>query len=134
MGLMQLMPKTGQVTARKYRIGLSSSRELYLPEKNIQIGSAYLRQVMEEYDHNLVLASAAYNAGPHRVVRWLPEKGGMAAANWIARIPFNETRKYVQRILAYAAIYDWRLDRPVIPLKKRMPDIFTEAYYDKFKQ
>lgn len=134
MGLMQLMPKTGQITARKNRIGLSSSRELYLPEKNIQIGSAYLRQMMEQYDQNLVLASAAYNAGPHRVVRWLPKKGVMAAANWIARIPFNETRKYVQRILAYAAIYDWRLDRPVIPLKKRMPDIFTEGYYDKFRQ
>ncbi|MGD8311943.1 MAG: transglycosylase SLT domain-containing protein [Gammaproteobacteria bacterium] len=134
IGLMQLMPKTGQVTARKNRIGLSGSRELFLPEKNIQIGSAYLRQVLERYDQNLVLASAAYNAGPQRVNRWLPEKSGMAAANWIARIPFNETRKYVQRILAYAAIYDWRLGRPVIPLKKRMPDIFTQAYYDRFKQ
>jgi soluble lytic murein transglycosylase len=133
MGLMQLMPKTGRVTARMNRIGLSGSHELFLPEKNIRIGSAYLRQVMEQYDHNLVLASAAYNAGPHRVVQWLPEKSGMTATNWIARIPFNETRKYIQRILAYAAIYDWRLERPVTPLRKRMPDIFPQAYYDKFK-
>jgi peptidoglycan lytic transglycosylase len=131
MGLMQLMPSTGRVTARKYRIPLPGTNRLYDPEPNIHIGSAYLKEVMNRYDNNVVLASAAYNAGPQRVRRWLPDEESQPAASWIAAIPFDETRKYVQRILAYAAIYDWRLQRPVIPLSDHMPDIKPgDAYRD----
>jgi len=131
LGLMQLMPATGRSTARKYRIPLSSTLSLFEPEQNIRIGTAYLKQVMEQYDRNVVLASAAYNAGPHRVQRWLPEEQEQPAENWVAAIPFDETRKYVQRILAYAAIYDWRMDRPVTPLSKNMPDILPKSQYGK---
>jgi soluble lytic murein transglycosylase len=130
MGLMQLMPKTGRVTARKYDIPLASTRKLFEPDKNISIGSAYLKQVMEQYDNSIVLASAAYNAGPHRVRRWLPESGSRRADSWIALIPFTETRKYVQRVLAYAAIYDWRMQRRITPLQKHMPDVMPRAYYE----
>jgi soluble lytic murein transglycosylase len=131
LGLMQLMPATGRVTARKHRIPLPGSRHLYEPERNIRIGSAYLKQVMEQYDDNVVLASAAYNAGPHRVQRWLPEQQEQPAENWIAAIPFSETRKYVQRILAYTAIYDWRMERPVTSLEKHMPNIHPKDSYTK---
>ena len=81
----------------------------------------YLQQVMEQFDNNIILASAAYNAGPHRVNRWLPRDEAQQADSWIARIPYRETRRYVQRILSYIAIYDWRLDKPVTPLHKYMP-------------
>ena len=129
LGLMQLMPKTGRVTARKHNIPLSSTSLLYQPDKNIMIGSAYLKQVMEEYNDNIVLASAAYNAGPHRVKRWLPRDEEKPATRWIAMVPFNETRDYIQRILAYMAIYDWRMEQPATPIKNYMPDILpTEAY------
>ncbi|MEZ5541280.1 MAG: transglycosylase SLT domain-containing protein [Pseudomonadota bacterium] len=131
MGLMQLMPATGRSTARKYRIPLASTKSLYEPEQNIRIGTAYLKQVMEQYDDNVVLASAAYNAGPQRVNRWLPEEHERPAENWVAAIPFDETRKYVQRILSYAAIYDWRLDRPITPLSEHMPDVKPKEQYDK---
>lgn len=130
MGLMQLMPKTGRATARRNDIPLPSIRKLYEPDKNIRIGSAYLRQVMNKYDDSIVLASAAYNAGPHRVQRWLPEEKEQGAANWIALIPFTETRKYVQRVLAYAAIYDWRMEEPVTPLWKNMPVVKPKSYYE----
>ena len=129
MGLMQLMPRTGRATASKNNILLTSTRMLFEPGKNITIGSAYLRKVMDEYGRNIVLASAAYNAGPHRVKRWLPEKDQLNAANWIALIPFTETRKYVQRILAYMAIYDWRMERTITPLKKHMPVIMPVSSY-----
>jgi soluble lytic murein transglycosylase len=89
---------------------------------------------MEQYDDNVVLASAAYNAGPHRVQRWLPEQQEQPAENWIAAIPFSETRNYVQRILAYAAIYDWRMERPVTSLEQRMPDIRPKGKYAKEKR
>jgi len=131
MGLMQLMPSTGRSTARKYSIPLASTKSLYDPEQNIRIGTAYLKQVMEQYEQNVVLASAAYNAGPQRVDKWLPEQRKQPAESWIAAIPFNETRRYVQRILSYAAIYDWRMDRPVTPLSKHMPDVLPKSYYDK---
>lgn len=130
MGLMQLMPQTGRVTARKYDIPLASTRNLFEPEKNISIGSAYLKQVMAQYDNNIVLASAAYNAGPHRVWRWLPERGSRRADSWIALIPFSETRKYVQRVLAYAAIYDWRMQREITPLHEHMPPVMPRSHYE----
>jgi soluble lytic murein transglycosylase len=128
-GLMQLMPATGRITARQHRIPLPGSSHLYEPDRNIRIGSAYLKQVMDQYDSNVVLASAAYNAGPHRVARWLPEQEKQPAENWIAAIPFDETRKYVQRILAYTAIYDWRMERPVTSLEQHMPDIQPLGHY-----
>lgn len=131
LGLMQLMPGTGRVTARKHRIALPSTRKLLEADKNIRIGTAYLRQVMERFGGNAVLASAAYNAGPHRVQRWLPETEAKDAARWIADIPFTETRKYVQRVLTYAAIYDWRLQRPVTPLAKRMLKVMPAQHYTK---
>ena len=129
MGLMQLMPRTGLATARKYNIPLGSPRLLYQPDKNITIGSAYLKQVMDQYDKNIVLASAAYNAGPHRVERWLPKDEEQTADSWIALIPYSETRKYVQRILAYMAIYDWRMEQPETPLQQHMPVIKPAGSY-----
>jgi soluble lytic murein transglycosylase len=133
MGLMQLMPKTGIATAKKYNIPLGNTRLLYQPDKNIAIGSAYLQQVMEQYDDNIILASAAYNAGPHRVDRWLPKGQAQPADSWIALIPYRETRKYVQRILSYIAIYDWRLDQPVTPLHKHMPAVLPSGSYSGTK-
>ena len=129
MGLMQLMPKTGLATARKYSIPLGNTKLLYQPDKNITIGSTYLREVMDQYDKNIILASAAYNAGPHRVDRWLPKEDAQSADSWIALIPYRETRTYVQRILAYIAIYDWRLERPVAPLREHMPVIQPSGSY-----
>jgi len=134
LGLMQLMPKTGRVTAKKHNIPLPSTSLLYKPDKNIMIGSAYLKQVMEEYDDNIVLASAAYNAGPHRVKRWLPKEEEKPATRWIAMVPFNETRDYIQRILAYMAIYDWRMEQPATPIKKYMPDILPTAAYKAYEE
>ena len=84
---------------------------------------------MEDYQRNVVLASAAYNAGPHRVKRWLPEEGSQQAEQWIANVPFDETRNYIQRILAYSAIYDWRMDLPITTLDAQMPDIYPDEHY-----
>ncbi len=128
-GLMQLMPRTGRITARKYSIPLGGLHKLYEADKNISIGSTYLSQVMDDYDDNVVLASAAYNAGPHRVKRWLPEDTKQEAERWVAMVPFNETRTYIQRVLAYAAIYDWRMERPIKTMEEHMPDIYPNEYY-----
>jgi len=129
MGLMQLMPGTGKLTAQRNRIPYTGAGSLLDVDKNIQLGTSYLRQVMERFDGNPVLATASYNAGPHRVERWLPDSESEPATIWVAGIPFRETRDYVQRVLAYAVIYDWRMQRPITPLEKRMPRVYEAGHY-----
>ena len=69
-----------------------------------------------------MLATAAYNAGPHRVRQWLPEAPAAVreADLWAETIPYSETRDYVRRVMEYAAVYEWRLDRPQTDLALRM--------------
>ncbi len=109
IGLMQLMPTTGQEVARGIRLPYSGLTTLTNPESNIRLGTSYLGQMAERFGGNPVLATAAYNAGPHRVDRWLPESGTIDARVWIENIPFNETRKYVKRVLSAQAIFHWRM-------------------------
>ena len=123
MGLMQLMPSTGKRTARALKIPLRRTGQLLQPEKNIRIGSGYLQQMLNRFDGNIVLATAAYNAGPHRVDRWLPEQGSMDAALWAESIPYTETRKYVRAVMAFTAVFDWRLDDKVTRLSRRMQPV-----------
>lgn len=105
-GLMQLMPATAKETARKNNIRYSSSAELFDPNKNILIGSRYYKQMLEKFNNNRILATAAYNAGPARVYRWQRESQGTLPFDaWIEIIPFRETRNYVQNVLAFSIIY-----------------------------
>jgi soluble lytic murein transglycosylase len=106
---MQLMPTTGREVARGIRLPYSGLTTLTNPESNIRLGTSYLGQMAERFGGNPVLATAAYNAGPHRVDRWLPESGTIDARIWIENIPFNETRKYVKRVLSAQAIFHWRM-------------------------
>lgn len=109
VGLMQLMPATGRQVAREIRLRYSGIQTLTNPESNIRLGTSYLGQMAERYNGNAVLATAAYNAGPHRVDRWLPDSGSIDARVWIENIPFDETRKYVKRVLSAQAIFHWRM-------------------------
>ncbi|MEE9494163.1 MAG: transglycosylase SLT domain-containing protein [Gammaproteobacteria bacterium] len=131
LGLMQLMPATARNTARLLKIRYPGKQGLLLPEPNIKIGSAYLKKLLDKYDNSLVLAATAYNAGPHRVDRWRPVDKPISAALWLMRIPFRETHGYVQKILAYATLFDWRSERPFVRLSKRMPDVHPEPKNDK---
>lgn len=110
MGLMQLMPATAQETARRYNIPLSSTQQALNPTTNIQLGTAYLNQVMQQFNGNRILASAAYNAGPGRVRQWLKNANHLPYDVWIETIPFDETRQYVQNVLTYSVIYGQKLE------------------------
>ncbi len=120
LGLMQVMPATGKLTARRIGLRHYNTKQLLQSKKNIRIGSAYLRQMYDSFNNNTVLATAAYNAGPSNVKRWLPKKHCQEADIWIEQIPFAETRKYVRRILFFASVYDWRLKSKIIPIQQRM--------------
>ncbi|HCN46823.1 MAG TPA: lytic murein transglycosylase [Pseudomonas sp.] len=111
-GLMQLMPATAKETARKFSIPLASPSQVLDPDKNIQLGAAYLSQVHGQFNGNRVLASAAYNAGPGRVRQWLRGADHLSFDVWVESIPFDETRQYVQNVLSYAVIYGQKLNSP----------------------
>lgn len=121
-GLMQIMPKTGKLIAKLINKPLKHTKELFKPQRNIQLGSAYLKHVYEQQQQNLVLATASYNAGPHRVKRWLPEQK-LPADIWIENIPFNETRHYTSNVLAYSAIFDYQRQQPINRLSLYMADV-----------
>jgi soluble lytic murein transglycosylase len=109
LGLMQLMPETAAQTAKL--LGLRRLPSLTAdPAVNIQLGTAYLHTLMEQFDGCTPLAVAAYNAGPGRVAEWLasngdPRAGGVEMIDWIEQIPFGETRNYVQRVIENEVIY-----------------------------
>jgi soluble lytic murein transglycosylase len=117
-GYMQLMPATAKETAKK--IGMKSYKQqsqLDDGKVNIHLGAAYFDMLLKRYDGNRILATAAYNAGPHRVDRWQSSKKGRAEHalkmdSWIETIPYKETRGYVQNVLAYNVIYQHVLNKP----------------------
>ncbi|HEY5715289.1 MAG TPA: transglycosylase SLT domain-containing protein, partial [Psychromonas sp.] len=117
-GYMQLMPRTAQETAQM--IGMKEYKnqaQLREGEINLQLGAAYFDMLLKRYNGNRILATAAYNAGPHRVDRWRANQEGRAEQglkmdSWIETIPYKETRNYVQNILAYNVIYQHILQKP----------------------
>ena len=123
IGLMQLMPSTGRKVAREIRLPYSGLDTLVDPHKNIRLGTTYLGSMAARYDGNRVLATAAYNAGPHRVDRWLPDSAAMDARVWIENIPFNETRKYVRRVMAAETIFHWRITGSARRLSEELPAV-----------
>jgi soluble lytic murein transglycosylase len=122
MGLMQVMPATGKQIGGWLNKPLNQDSELYNPARNIEMGSFYIRRMQDQFQSNPVLATAAYNAGPHRVSRWLPEQT-MPADIWVENIPFTETRRYVRAVLSFAATYDYQLEVPIKRMSERMPAV-----------
>jgi soluble lytic murein transglycosylase len=103
-GLMQLMPNTARQAARELGIE-DDPKALVSPPYNIQLGTFYLGKVLEAFSGNVVMAAVAYNAGPAAVRRWLRGGQGLALDLWVARIPYDETRGYVRRVVGNWARY-----------------------------
>jgi len=123
LGLMQVMPHTAKQLAKGLDIEINHTFDILDVSNNLQFGMNYLRKALNRYDNNPVLASAAYNAGPYRVKKWLPEKGIVASDLWTETLPISETRNYIENIMAYTAIYEQRMGRQPTPLTVRMPPI-----------
>ncbi len=122
-GLMQLLPTTAAAVAQRNGLNWGGGQTLYDPAVNITLGTRYLAEMAGRYNGSSWLASAAYNAGPNRVDQWLTERGTLTPDLFIATIPFKETREYIARVMAFAVIYDWRLNGDVVPLATRMGPI-----------
>ena len=109
VGLMQLMPATAKIMARRVGIAFKSNRDLIKPAFNIHLGSQYLGRMLRRYNNNRILATAAYNAGPGNVDGWV--NPDLPIDVWIETIPFAETRSYVQNVLMFSVIYGRRLQQ-----------------------
>ncbi|MCK8045222.1 transglycosylase SLT domain-containing protein [Shewanella sp. 1CM18E] len=108
-GYMQLMPATAKQTAKKAKLPYRGIKSLYDEKLNIALGSAYYSGLLKQFDQNKVLATASYNAGPHRIKSWLKRSDGkLDAISFIESIPYRETREYVQAVFSYKVIYQVR--------------------------
>jgi soluble lytic murein transglycosylase len=120
-GLMQLLPSTAKTLIKQYDIAYDGENSLHNPEINIPLGTAYLQDLKRRTKDNTILATASYNAGPTRVSKWYPQKT-LDADVWIETIPYKETREYIKNVLAFTAIYHYRLEQPT-GLKELMKPI-----------
>jgi len=98
-GLMQITPETADYIAHLSGGTAFEQGDLATPQVNISYGAFYLRYLLKRYDRNTVLALAAYNGGEGNVDRWLAEASTSERAFGKERIPFSETREYVDRVL-----------------------------------
>lgn len=115
-GLMQVMPSTASMIARK--LGMSQS-ELYTMEGNIRMGTWYMADARNGLQNNEVLATAGYNAGPGRARKW-QGYNSMEGAIYAETIPFNETRDYVKKVMTNATYYSSLMGLPRNSLQQRM--------------
>jgi len=109
-GVMQLLPSTARETARRSGVPFDAGRLTLDPVFNIQLGAAFLGQLLADEGGSQVLAFAAYNAGGGRVQQWItaygdPRSGRVDPVDWVERIPFEETRDYVQRVSENLGVY-----------------------------
>lgn len=107
-GLMQIMPATARWTAKQIGLEGFNSRDRNEPNTNVLLGTYYFNQVYQDLDQSLPLTLAGYNAGPNRARRWR-ERGISDATIWNETIPFDETRDYVQKVLANMVVYSQSL-------------------------
>jgi soluble lytic murein transglycosylase len=113
LGLMQVTPPTGRYLAKKFNVPFDQKRLLNDTVYNTQLGAAELGEVVEWYRGSYILAFAAYNAGRGRVKEWIERYGDprdpkVDPIDWVERIPFSETRNYVQRVLENVQVYRMR--------------------------
>jgi soluble lytic murein transglycosylase len=109
-GLMQLMPATASLTARKHDIAYRGKADLFTPSTNLQLGMAHVSDLLSDFGGSYILSIAAYNAGGGRSNQWMarfgdPRSTAVDAIDWLERIPFSETRNYVQRVLENTQVY-----------------------------
>ncbi len=123
IGLMQIMPETASWAARQMDFQGFHPDMLYQPEVNLTIGSWYLKDLLQEFDGNMIVALAAYNAGRGNVNYWLETGKWKGTLEDLNNIPFPETRSYVKSVRRNYEIYLYLYDQ-----KKRKHGVLWRIY------
>jgi len=119
-GMMQLLPSTAAIVARRMGVGYSASM-LYEPDYNMRLGSSYLGSIVNQFSGSYIMAAAGYNAGPGRPASWIglcgdPRAGSTDPLDFIECIPFSETRNYVMRVMENMQVYRAKLNGGTAPI------------------
>ncbi|GAB2503431.1 transglycosylase SLT domain-containing protein [Lysobacter humi (ex Lee et al. 2017)] len=126
VGLMQVLPSTGQSVANRIGLPWNGESSLLDPDTNIALGTAYLRQLYDSFgEGRSYYTIAGYNAGPAPLNRWKSARGHFDPDFFIETITYKETRDYVARVLAFSVLYDWRLNGDALRLSDRMVGLTT---------
>jgi soluble lytic murein transglycosylase len=121
-GLMQLMPSTARQVARRLGLPGFERHHVISVDTNINLGTYYLRQLLDDLDNQAVLASAGYNAGMRRARAWRAERP-LEGAVYVESIPFTETRDYVRKVMSNTMYYSRLFGQPFVTLKQRLGTI-----------
>ncbi|MGB7263690.1 MAG: lytic transglycosylase domain-containing protein [Albidovulum sp.] len=121
-GLMQVMPGTAKMMAKKVGVSYDGGKLTSDWQYNARLGAAYLKELVDEFGNSPLLVAVGYNAGPGRSRRWMSELGdprrpGVDPIDWIEAIPFRETQTYVMRVAESLPIYRARLSGQAGPLR-----------------
>jgi soluble lytic murein transglycosylase len=113
VGLMQVTPAAGRDTAKRFGVAYDWDRLQKDPAYNTQLGAGEISGLLKDYRGSLILTFAGYNAGRGRVQQWMAQHGDprdpkVDAVDWVERIPFSETRNYVQRVMENLQVYRQR--------------------------
>lgn len=108
-GLMQIMPATAKSISKHEKIAYLDKKQLFSSQKNIQIGVAYLQQLTKRFHKHPILVAAAYNAGPRQAAYWLKNHPPEEIDIWVETLPWQETRNYLKNIIAFYAVYQYRM-------------------------
>lgn len=119
-GMMQMINSTARHTARLHRIPYSRARMTTDIDYSANLGAHHLNDLLKRYDGSYIMTAAAYNAGPHRVSRWIKKYGdprdpNVDALDWLESIPFSETRNYIHRVMENMQVYRARLNGDSAP-------------------
>lgn len=120
-GIMQMINATAAATARRHRIPYDRDRLITDKDYGVRMGALHLHDLLEDFDGSYIMAAVAYNAGPRRVSQWIerngdPRTGEIDPIDWVEKIPFSETRNYVQRVLENTQVYRARRNGNVAPV------------------
>jgi soluble lytic murein transglycosylase len=122
VGLMQIMPRTGMLIARKLGVERFEVSDLLDPKVNVEFAAWYLSSLIKRFDGRVPLAIAAYNGGPHNVRLWMRENNpDMPLEAFLERIPFSQTHEYVRRVLTHYAAYRAQQNLPMAQLDASLP-------------
>ena len=123
-GLLQLLPGTAKLMAKKTGLAYSYKKLTRDPAYNATLGSAYLSQQLSNFNGSYILTFAGYNAGPGRAKKWIAKYGDPRGqpldkvVDWVERIPYTETRNYVQRVMENMQVYKARIGNSRLEIDK----------------
>ncbi|MEM9067996.1 MAG: lytic transglycosylase domain-containing protein, partial [Myxococcota bacterium] len=128
IGLCQIMPRTGQLIANSLHRSDYTAADLLDPETNLEFAAWYLRSLIERFDGRVPLAIASYNGGPHNVRQWMASQPeDMPLDVFLEHIPFEQTHRYVRRVLTHYRAYRAQQGLPMISLSTDLPAVRTDT-------